>query len=242
MGRVPRRPSPALFVSLFALFAALAGTVYAAGKINGRSIKVKSLPGNRLKPGSVPGNRLKPGAIGAASLAPNSIGGAQIDEAALGPVPSAVSAENARHAESAFQAENAVHAESADSAFDAQTALNAVNAVNATTVNGHEVGCRTKTRLFAGACWEESPRTATSAPLAAVECASQGGALPEALQLAAFAQQSGVELNGEEWSGDIPVFSGLNTYGVITVSTSGTLNSASSTSTKNYRCVIPLVT
>ena len=121
MGGISRRPSPALFVSLFALFAALGGTAYAAGKINGKAIKVTSLPGNRLKPGSIPGNRLQPGAVGAANLAPNWIGGAQIDEPALGPVPNAVSAENARHAETAFQAENAVHAESAESAFDAQT-------------------------------------------------------------------------------------------------------------------------
>jgi hypothetical protein len=98
MGRPLRRPSPALFVSLVALFAALGGTVYAAGKakkIDGKAIKVKSLPGNRLKLGSLPGNRLKPGAIGAGQLAPNSIGAQQIDEATLGQVPSAVHADNA---------------------------------------------------------------------------------------------------------------------------------------------------
>ena len=247
MGRVPSRPSPALFVSLFALFAALGGTVYAAEKINGKAIRVKSLPGNRLKPGSVPGDRLKPGAIGAASLAPNSIGGAQIDEAALGPVPSAVNAENSRHAETAFQAENAVRAESADSAFDSQTALNAVNAVNATTVNGHEAGCRPKTRLFAGACWETSANTASTAPSAAADCASQGGALPEALQLAAFAQQSGVELAaGDEWAGDIVSFTAPGAYGVATVSAGSKVGSAivngNASEMKQYRCVIPLVT
>lgn len=228
MGRGSRRPSPALFVSLIALFAALGGTVYAAGKagkINGKSIKVKSLPGNRLKLGSVPGNRLKPGTISGASLAPGSIGGKQIDEATLGPVP------------------NAVHAESADSAFDAETALNAVNAVNATTVNGHEVGCGDTTRLFAGACWQTSASLATTAPEAAAACASQGGALPEALQLAAFAQQSGVTLDaGDEWSSDITNVSGENLFGVITVSAGSDISSTLSSVTKKYRCVIPLVT
>jgi hypothetical protein len=229
MGRGLRRPSPALFVSLFALFAALGGSVYAAGKagkINGKSIKVKSLPGNRLKLGSVPGNRLKQGAISGASLAPGSIGGKQIDEATLGPVP------------------NAVHAESADSAIDAETALNAVNAVNAMTVNGHEVGCRKETQLFAGACWQTSASpAAVMAPEAAVACASQGGALPEALQLAAFAQQSGVTLDaGEEWSGDITNVSGKNLFGVITVSAGSDISSTLSSLTKKYRCVIPLVT
>ena len=42
------RPSPALVISIIALFVALGGTVYAASKINGKTIKVKSLPGNRL--------------------------------------------------------------------------------------------------------------------------------------------------------------------------------------------------
>jgi len=226
MHRSFRRPAPALFVSLVALFAALGGTVYAAGKISGKAIKVKSLPGNRLRLASVPGNRLKPGAIAANRLQPNSIGAAQIEEATLAQVP------------------NAHHADSADSATDALTALNAVNAVNATTVNGHGVGCLPGTRFFAGACWQSSSSAnAATAPNAAAACASLGGELPEALQLAAFAQQAGVILDsGDEWSSDIPVFSGLNTYGVITVSAAGQIDSVNSSNTKKYRCVIPLVT
>ena len=60
-----RLPSPALAVSVLALFVALGGTVYAAKKvkINGKAIKVKSLPGNRIEVGSVPANRLKPGIL-----------------------------------------------------------------------------------------------------------------------------------------------------------------------------------
>ncbi len=229
MGRILRRPSPALFVSLIALFAALGGTVYAAGKagrVNGRAVRVKSLPGNRLKLRSVPGNRLKPGAISGAGLAPGSVGGKQVDEATLGQVPSAA------------------HAETADSAIDAETALNSVNAVNAMTINGHEVGCGDETRLFAGACWQMSARpTATTAPAAAADCAALGGALPEALQLAAFAAQSGVVLDsGDEWSSDITNVSGLNLFGVVTVASNSDINSALSTNLKKYRCVIPLLT
>ncbi len=102
---------------------------------------------------------------------------------------------------------NAAHAESADfakSATDAQTALNAVNAITAQSVNGHEAGCLPGTQAFAGACWQgSSSETAVSAPAAANSCAVQGGALPEALQLAAFSQQPGVVLDsGEEWSSD----------------------------------------
>ena len=225
MGRGLRRPSPALVVSLIALFVALGGTVYAATKIDGKSIKPKSLPGNRLKLKSVAGNRLKPGAVGAGQLAPNSIGGQQINEANLGQVP------------------NAVHADNADTAIEAQTALTAVNAVNSTTVNGHTAGCSSKTQLFAGACWQSLPNGAATAPNAALTCALEGGALPEALQLAAFAQQPGVKLDsGEEWSSDIPVVSGPNTYAVVTVAATGSIEKAAMNETRKYRCVFQLVT
>ncbi len=230
MGTGTRWPSPALFISLIALFVALSGTVYAAAKINGNSIKVKSLPGNRLKPGSVPGNRLKPGAIAAGQLQPNSVGGPQIDEATLGQVPSAV------------------HADSAESATDAQTALNAINAVNATTVNGHGAGCQPGTQPFAGACWQSfASANAATAPNAAANCAALGGELPEALELAAFSQQPGVSLDsGAEWSGDILSYS-AGPYGVATVAPGGTIglgtvNPIGVSDTKKYRCVIPLVT
>ena len=102
---------------------------------------------------------------------------------------------------------SAAHADSADtalSAVDAQTALNAVNAVDAKTVNGHSVGCLPGTLPFAGACWESSANSAVNAPTAARKCAAKGGTLPEALQLAAFAEEPGVNLDaGDEWSGEL---------------------------------------
>jgi hypothetical protein len=220
-----RRPGPALIVACLALVAALGGTVYAAARIDGRSIKVASLPGNRLAPGSVPANRLKAGTIPGSRLEQRSITGAEIDLPTLGQVPSAV------------------HADNADSAHDAETALNAVNAVNATTVNGHGAGCRPSSRQFAGACWQaESSEAAVTAVAAAESCAAQGGALPDALQLAAFAKQPGVSLaQGDEWSGDIPVASGSDLYAVVIVSPSAVVDAAISTSPHKYRCVIPLV-
>jgi len=225
MSRGLRRQAPALVVAGLALVAALSGTVYAAGKMNGRTIKVKSLPGNRLAPNSVPGNRLKPGALRGNLLAPGSITGVQIDASTLGQVPSAV------------------HAETADSARDAETALQAANAENARTVNGYEAGCKSGTRPFAGACWQSSPSdSALNAPAAAAACANLGGELPDALSLVAFAQQSGLPLaEGDEWSGDLTNLSGLDVYAVITVSKSGQVNSAASTATKHFRCVLPLV-
>jgi hypothetical protein len=220
------RQSPALFVSLLALFVALGGTVYAAQKISGKAIRMKSLPGNRLQPRSVAANRLKPGVLAGLRLN-GPLTGTDINELTLDRVPSAT------HAETADRAQSAV---------DAETALNAVNAIDAQTVNGHSVGCMPGTRLFAGACWEASPSPAATAPEAAADCAVAGGALPEALQLAAFAEEDGVNLDpGDEWSGDIPVVSGPNVYATVTVAANGQINFSPSTNTRKYRCVIPIV-
>lgn len=224
-----RWSSPALVVSVIALFVALGGSVYAAkkAKIDGKAIRAKSIPGNRLKPRSIAANRLKPGVLrGAAIAAP--LTGADINELTLGQVPSATHAD---------------FADSAQSAVDAQTALNAVNAVDAKTVNGHSVGCLPGTRPFAGACWESSPSSAVNAPTAARKCAARGGELPEALQLAAFAEEPGVNLDsGDEWSSDLTTFSGPNAYAVVTVSASSVLDTDLSSVTHAYRCVIPLLT
>lgn len=232
MGQGMRLPSPALAIALLALFVALGGTVYAAkkAKINGKAVKVKSLPGNRLQLHSIPANRLKPGALQSAAAAwkQGPITGAEIDELSLGQVP---------------EAAHAGSAQSAQSAVDAQTALNAVNAISAQKVNGYEAGCLPGTQAFAGACWQSSASgTALSAPAAATSCAVQGGTLPEALQLAAFAQQPGVTLDaGDEWSSDIPLFTDENIFPVVTVSATGDFNFTSHAGTRKFRCVIPLL-
>lgn len=226
MSRGLLRQVPALVVAGIALLAALAGSVYAATRIDGHTIKAKSLPGNRLALGSVPGNRLKPGAIAGSRIAPGSITGTQIDSATLGQVPTAV------------------HADNADSARDAGTALSAVNAVNADTVNGHSAGCGAGTRAFAGACWQTAySEAAVSAPAAAISCANQGGELPGPLALAAFAQQPGIALAaGEEWTGVLTNVSGGIGYAIVTVTSASQINVATSTETRKYRCVIPLLT
>lgn len=236
-----RRPSPALVVSLIALFVALSGTVYAAAKIDGRVIKAKSLPGNRLKVGSVPGNRLRPGALSGNNLAPGSVTGVQVDVSTLGQVPSAL---NAVSAESADNAQTAVNAQHADDAISAVSAVDAQHADNATTVNGHTVQCAADTMPFLGGCWQTAVnQSALTAPAAAADCASQGGALPESLQLAAFSQKPGITLDaGDEWSSDLTTFSGPDVYGVVTVSATAVVSFAPVSNTKKYRCVFPLVT
>jgi hypothetical protein len=231
MRRGMRLPSPALVVAGLALFVALGGTVYAAKKarIDGKAVKVKSLPGNRLKVKSIPANRLKPGVLkGVLAGQSGPITGAEVDELTLGQVP---------------EAAHAISADTAQSAVDAQTAVNAVNAVNAQTVNGHGAGCLPGTQLFAGACWQSfSSETAVSAPAAATSCAVQGGALPEALQLAAFSQQPGVVLDGgEEWTSDLTNMTGPDEYAVVVVSSAGVIDFTASTNAHKYRCVIPLL-
>lgn len=225
MSRGLRRQGPALVLAGIALMVALSGTVYAAAKINGKAIKAKSLPGNRLAMGSVPGNRLKPGAIRGSQLAPGSITGIHIDTSTLGVVPAAARAERAQ------------------SAQDAETAVNAVNAENAKAINGYQAGCKAGTEAFAGACWQSDPSTTSlTAPAAAASCASEGGELPDALSLAAFSQRPGVTLaTGDEWTSDLTNVSDVNLYAAITVSPSGAVSSALSTTTKRFRCVIPLL-
>ncbi|HET7590193.1 MAG TPA: hypothetical protein VFK14_08465 [Solirubrobacterales bacterium] len=218
-----------------ALVVALGGTVYAAGKINGHAIKVKSLPGNRLALKSVPANRLKPGTIPPRQfvagsiqgdrLAPGSVTGLQVDVSTLGQVPSAF------------------HAETAESARDAETALNAANAENATRINGYEAGCRPGTVLFAGACWQTTASaTAMSLPNAASACASQGGELPGAFMLAAFGQQPGISIGtGDEWSSTLATYSGVNAYSALTVTPAVEISASLSTNSKKFRCVLPLL-
>jgi len=223
--------SPGFAVAALALFVALGGTVYAAQKarISGRAIKVRSLPGNRLKPGTVAIDRLSAAAISSLrSQGSGPITGAEIDELSLGQVPDAA---------------HAATADTAQSAVEAETALNAVNAVNAITVNGHEAGCLPGTQAFAGACWQSSAsETALNAPAAAASCATQGGTLPEALQLAAFAQQPGVTLDkGDEWSSDITSYTSPGLFSVGVVSEAGVIASTASTNTRKFRCAIPLL-
>jgi hypothetical protein len=238
MSRGVRRRAPVVFASVAMLVAALGGTVYAAGKINGHAVKLKSLPGNRLALHSVPGNRLKPrsiraemlapGSVGAAQLAPGSISGAEIDAGSLGEVPSAGHAEKA---------------DLAQSAKDAETALIAAMAQDARTVNGFEAGCKGETRLFAGACWQVvSKGPAVTAQAAAASCAGQGGELPSALALAVFALEPGIVIGvGDEWTSTVTNVSGTDLYAVVTVSPTGQISSELGSKTKRFRCVLPLL-
>jgi hypothetical protein len=208
------RPSPALVIACLALFVALGGTVLAATKIDGKTIKVKSLPGNRLEPGSVPGNRIAPG----------SLNGSRIKVDTLGEVPSAA------------------HAGAADSARHADTATAADHAADATTINGHAVGCGPGRRQYAGACWDMQPNfTPLNAVEAAAACATQGGELPAVLTFMAFEHQPGVQVAvGGEWTNQISALAN-NVYDGIVLTQFGELLVTLPQNQFQFRCVTPLL-
>jgi hypothetical protein len=225
MGSWIRRQGPAFAVACLALMVALGGSVYAATRIDGHSVKPGSLPGNRLEKASVPGNRLQPESLRGGRIEPGSLTGREVDASTLGEVP------------------EAAHADSAGTARTANTALAANSAYEASRLNGHAAACTAQQRLFAGVCWELELSAATTAPQAAATCANRGGELPAALALAAFGGQVGVELAFEgEWSGELAIYSGANSYAVATVRRGGEIVSAASDLTRPFRCVIPLVT
>ena len=63
MSKVRSRITFSNVVAVLALFVALGGSAYAAGKFNGKSIKPKSIPGNRVKPGSLTSTQIKDGSL-----------------------------------------------------------------------------------------------------------------------------------------------------------------------------------
>lgn len=93
MSRIGKLLSFSNIVACLALFIALGGTVYAAGKISGTQIKAGSLPGNRVKaksltakqvkPGSLTGTQIKAGSIGATQIQSGSLTAAQINQSTL---------------------------------------------------------------------------------------------------------------------------------------------------------------
>ncbi len=70
-------------VAFIALFVALGGSVYAAGKISGTQIKSGSVPGNRIKSKSLTAKQIKPGSLTGAQIKAGSLGATQINQSTL---------------------------------------------------------------------------------------------------------------------------------------------------------------
>ncbi len=83
MTRIMKAFSFSNVVAFVALFVALGGSVYAAGKISGTQIKSGSVPGNRIKPKSLSAKQIKPGSLTGAQIKAESLGGTQINESTL---------------------------------------------------------------------------------------------------------------------------------------------------------------
>lgn len=83
MHRIGRLLSFSNVVACLALFVALGGSVYAAGKISGTQIKPKSIPGNRLKAKTLTAKQVKPHSLTGAQIQAGSLTGAQIGAGSL---------------------------------------------------------------------------------------------------------------------------------------------------------------
>jgi hypothetical protein len=106
------RPAPATILATLALFIALGGTSYAvSNRINGATLKNRSVAGTKLEKHTVTGTDVK--------------------IATFPKVPTA------RHADDSTNATNATNAITATNATDALFATNATNATNAANVDGH---------------------------------------------------------------------------------------------------------
>jgi hypothetical protein len=128
------RPTPALVISILALFIALGGTVYAASKISGKSIKPNSIPANRLKK--------------------HSLSGKQINLTKLGTVPTATNAANATNATNATNAANATNATNLAGLTRFRTTI---PPSGTTEINANQVTLYTDGPLsLIGKCWSPS--------------------------------------------------------------------------------------
>lgn len=83
MARILKALSFSNVVACMALFVALGGSVYAAGKISGNQIKPNSLPGNRVKAKTLTAKQVKPGSLTGAQIKAGSLTGTQIKAGSL---------------------------------------------------------------------------------------------------------------------------------------------------------------
>jgi hypothetical protein len=80
----PKKPTPALVISIIALFAALGGTSYAAATIGTAQIKNNAVTNPKLAPSSVGFQKVRFGAIHNENIANNAVGNGQLANGAVG--------------------------------------------------------------------------------------------------------------------------------------------------------------
>jgi hypothetical protein len=169
MKTLQRKFNYANVVATLALFVALGGSAYAAGKLPKNSVGTK-----QLKAGSVTAPKIKNGTIT----------GAKINLGSLGTVPSATSAASATHAATATNATNATNAANAgalggspSSAFAASTVLRSATVIGNLLVPAKSDGVLSSNFIVSGTgiyCFKgfnPAPRTA----VASVDTAAEQG-------------------------------------------------------------------
>lgn len=92
------RPSPALVISIIALFVALGGSAYAVKKVGTKAIKANAVTTAKIKRNAVTTAKIKRNAVTTAKIRNGAVTGAKIKEGTLGLVPGAATATNAVNA------------------------------------------------------------------------------------------------------------------------------------------------
>jgi hypothetical protein len=146
-----RRPSPALVISLIALFVALGGSAWAI-TIGSPQIRNNGIKSIDIGNGQVKSVDIGTGQARSVDLADNGVTGTDINEGTLGPVPSAARATSADHSASADRATSAAGADVATN-----LAAGRGNAAFTTTAGGGSMpsapGAMSTLNLPAGTYW-----------------------------------------------------------------------------------------
>jgi hypothetical protein len=128
------RPSPALVVSLIALFVSLGGVGYAAATIGSSQIKNNSVQSKDVKNSSLTGKDIKNSSLGGADVKNESLKGSDVNESTFGQVPSAANADKASSADNATNAGTAANSKQLGG-LDAAKFLHEFHQVSATSVS-----------------------------------------------------------------------------------------------------------
>ena len=253
-----KRPSPALAISVIALFVALGGTSYAITKLPKNSVGT-----SQLKKNAVTGAKVKDG----------SLSGTDLDLATLGTVPSAASSNRANTAQSAdragtagsantansagtadratsagtaTRADTAGRADTATSADSAATAGSATTATNAGMLGGKTAGelleesklrCPAGMKLAAGVCIAETPSADAALYVAFQSCGEGSFRLPTQGELIAYVNRYDTAVT-EEWvEPEIVAEGGFKGVYITASIVEYTSYTSEPSSPRSYRCV-----
>jgi hypothetical protein len=93
------RPTPALVISVIALFVSLGGVGYAAATVTSSDVRNNSLTSRDVRNNSLTGRDVRNSSLTGRDVRRNSLTGSDVRESRLGEVPSAASADSARIAQ-----------------------------------------------------------------------------------------------------------------------------------------------